>query len=438
VAAFLRCIKDDPEDDAPRLILSDWLEERGDPRGEFVRLQCYRARLGTGRAAVELEAREAELLLKHRAEWLGVLAERGIDTEFRRGLVKAGGSSRKLLSKRLAKMLHAEALDWVDNLRIDDATAEAVAKLAISPHWTCLTRLDLSGRIYYADQLADRYTVGLGPQGGVALAALPLLSKVRELDLGLNDIGAEGVAALGALSHLGRLRSLSLRCNNLRDKGTAALASSRSLTGLTELHLNHNRIGAEGMAALATWPGLTHLNTLLLGGNYPGPQGAAALASSPYLGCLMKWSLRGDERGACSGLGRPQIGPEGAAALSRSANLTRLTEFDLSGNAIGPEGAAALATSDTLSCLAELDLSENEVGDEGAIALASSPALSRLKRLDLRYNGIGDRGALAFADSPYLSSLEYLNFRANRGAGLEAHVALRDRFGDALDTERAF
>ena len=29
-----------PDDDAPRLVLADWLEERDDPRGTFMRLQC--------------------------------------------------------------------------------------------------------------------------------------------------------------------------------------------------------------------------------------------------------------------------------------------------------------------------------------------------------------------------------------------------------------
>ncbi|MEK6235020.1 MAG: TIGR02996 domain-containing protein, partial [Planctomycetales bacterium] len=39
-SAFLREVCDSPLDDAPRLIFADWLEERGDVRGEFIRLQC--------------------------------------------------------------------------------------------------------------------------------------------------------------------------------------------------------------------------------------------------------------------------------------------------------------------------------------------------------------------------------------------------------------
>ena len=40
-AAFLQTISAAPDDDLPRLVFADWLEERGDAeRAEFIRLQC--------------------------------------------------------------------------------------------------------------------------------------------------------------------------------------------------------------------------------------------------------------------------------------------------------------------------------------------------------------------------------------------------------------
>jgi uncharacterized protein (TIGR02996 family) len=38
--ALLNAIRDAPRDDAPRLVYADWLEERGNPLGGFIRLQC--------------------------------------------------------------------------------------------------------------------------------------------------------------------------------------------------------------------------------------------------------------------------------------------------------------------------------------------------------------------------------------------------------------
>jgi uncharacterized protein (TIGR02996 family) len=43
-ADFLSNILAHPNDDGPRLAYADWLEERGDPRGEFIRVQCQIAR----------------------------------------------------------------------------------------------------------------------------------------------------------------------------------------------------------------------------------------------------------------------------------------------------------------------------------------------------------------------------------------------------------
>src|SRR4051794_37815108 len=38
--AFLRDILKQPDDDTTRLVYADWLEEQGDPRAEFLRLEC--------------------------------------------------------------------------------------------------------------------------------------------------------------------------------------------------------------------------------------------------------------------------------------------------------------------------------------------------------------------------------------------------------------
>jgi uncharacterized protein (TIGR02996 family) len=46
--AFLRAVCENPADDAPRLVYADSLDERGDPRGEFIRLGCELARLRPG------------------------------------------------------------------------------------------------------------------------------------------------------------------------------------------------------------------------------------------------------------------------------------------------------------------------------------------------------------------------------------------------------
>jgi uncharacterized protein (TIGR02996 family) len=434
VLAFLNESKEHPDDDTPRLVLADWLEERGDERGEFVRLQCLRAaRGGQEVGSAEGAGREAELLASHREAWLGILCEKGIRTESWRGLVRASGSPRKLLSKRLASLGAYEPVAWVDGLCLYDFRVEDLARLAASPHWTSLTRLDLGKSVYYADQLADPATIGKGSGDGAPLAALAVLPRLTELDLRCQDLGAAGATALAALPDLKRLRCLRLSGNNLGDSGAAVFASSRCLTGLAWLDLTQNRLRADGFASLARWPGLATVTSLFLGSNYPGPEGVKALSASPWLGNLTKLRLEAEEHSLPASFGPASFGPAGAAALAEARGLTRLMHLHLSGNRIGPEGAEALAASGAFPGLIELDLSENQIGDAGAVALANCPALRGLWSLDLRCNRIGDRGARALANSPYLPKMTVLNFRANWDTSPSALASLRERFGEGAD-----
>ncbi len=67
-ADLVAAIYADPDDDAPRHVLADYLSDRGDPRGEFISLQLAR-----GRNDVRI-ARELELQQAHAAAWLGAIA----------------------------------------------------------------------------------------------------------------------------------------------------------------------------------------------------------------------------------------------------------------------------------------------------------------------------------------------------------------------------
>jgi uncharacterized protein (TIGR02996 family) len=44
--AFIRMIVDSPGDEGPRLVYADWLEERGDPRGAYLRAECEAVKTG--------------------------------------------------------------------------------------------------------------------------------------------------------------------------------------------------------------------------------------------------------------------------------------------------------------------------------------------------------------------------------------------------------
>ncbi len=72
--AFLDAILANPNDDETRLVYADWLEERGDPRAEFLRAETAAARMPEkDRRRAPLEQRMRELRPSLDAEWLALI-----------------------------------------------------------------------------------------------------------------------------------------------------------------------------------------------------------------------------------------------------------------------------------------------------------------------------------------------------------------------------
>src|SRR5262245_28400520 len=77
--AFRLSILERPEDDGPRVVYADWLEEEGDAdRAELIRLQC-----GAGD-----QERERELVTRFGPTWAGPLLRNIYNYTFRRGFVE--------------------------------------------------------------------------------------------------------------------------------------------------------------------------------------------------------------------------------------------------------------------------------------------------------------------------------------------------------------
>src|SRR5262249_7196927 len=113
--ALLRACKEEPDDDGPRRVLADWLEDHGPAdRGGFVRLQLEIHRLAPGDArGADLSRRQDELLAQHRKEWTGPL---GRQTTFQRGLLWYWGPAARLLAPKLSRPSAAAVWAWVECL----------------------------------------------------------------------------------------------------------------------------------------------------------------------------------------------------------------------------------------------------------------------------------------------------------------------------------
>src|SRR4051794_39898450 len=81
---------ENPDDDTPRLVMADWLEEHGDDvardRARFIRLQLARAKVSEhSPEAWASRHEETRLLHAHRAAWLGRLQKMTSRVTFDRG-----------------------------------------------------------------------------------------------------------------------------------------------------------------------------------------------------------------------------------------------------------------------------------------------------------------------------------------------------------------
>src|SRR5438445_13886421 len=87
--AFLQRIRAYPDDDAQRLIFADWLDEEGDPRGRFIRVQLALAALPfDAPERAPLMIAERDLLAAHREEWEAPFRGLATGCEFARGFVE--------------------------------------------------------------------------------------------------------------------------------------------------------------------------------------------------------------------------------------------------------------------------------------------------------------------------------------------------------------
>src|SRR5579871_6871188 len=149
VRSFFRAIKENPDDDTPRLIFADWLQERGDAasaaRGEYLRLSVMRHRLPPDDPDYELiKRREAEIFTEHRWQWLGPLTDAARGWTFERGMVQITASADKLLTSEVADWARTEPSWWIDALKLTDLTPSHIKRLVRFPLLSHLNTLDLS------------------------------------------------------------------------------------------------------------------------------------------------------------------------------------------------------------------------------------------------------------------------------------------------------
>ncbi len=235
--AFLRGIFADPDNDLPRLVFADWLDERGEAAwAELIRVQCELYRLcrmqDDGPA---LLASETLSLVVRQASLLATVfpAEERRPSKYHRGfppldrgiLVPADLLGDPTEFRRFAIR---ERPEWYgcDQMKVSGGRivgGKPIGTILTSPVTEKVSRLDLSGAVVAvgeAVEAADDSTFGL----------------LRDYEY-RPVVTVQAVQALVETREARRLVSLDLRNNDLDNDAARAIVHSQNLIRLTSLQL---------------------------------------------------------------------------------------------------------------------------------------------------------------------------------------------------------
>lgn len=352
-----------PEDDEPRLALARFLTERGDGRGEHIRLSIELAALA--------EDDPAHLALKQRLATLPSFM-----------FFDLTGRPNMPGSFRVRRGFLEELECSVENFIVHGEWLFANAPIRV---W------------------APMHLYGNGER----LARCPALAKLRKLDIQTTDTAARAV--LLASPHLVGLRELALSIQ-LPDRLSVVKLGweLRGLRGLRSLTFKSGTIDGSAVTALAALARLLRLEHL------------GVYANMPDLGLTKLRVLLGTERVAprptppftfrfgVLDISDRKLGAGDVQKLIDRENVRSATKVRLSGTRIGDAGLVHLARSGAFPSVVELSLDDIGMTDDGIRSFAREAiGLDRLERVSLgdMRNGIGDAAVEELARSPRLPAL---------------------------------
>jgi len=435
---FLREIAANPGDDAPRLIFADWLEEHGNPRGEFIRIDCRLARMSDiDLQRASLEGRRRLLLRTSYKGWIAPLRKYVEHCEFHRGMISrvklkatAFLQHRKDLFKyhpitelhllgagkyvddiaRCTQLRNVTALDFAHSpLGMDDS---GPSQPEVQP--------GANGRRWYINYRAWREQRERWRRDCAAVLAARLttllnsryLKNLRWLGLRENFASAEGINAIVASRRFEQITGFDLRANLLSVKELATFTAARKKP-VKELRLEFCKTSSyfdpltAGPLPAAVAPLMPSLEHLEIGGcmmTLPGLRTLDEAGPGRLKTLNIPGSLIGNDMEEWASYVVEEPAPEtiDLKSLADSALLDHLTSLELSSCYLQRKTLAPLLTR-RVSELRTLNLHNNDLGDRGATLLAGCKHLANLVRLNLTgsprlaHGRIEDAGLLSLA-----------------------------------------
>lgn len=317
-------IMENPDDDVPRLVLADWLDEHGQhERAELVRVHLAAVRrnpkcskvLVAGSTRLDLRTPHEQLIerlfhpLRHQIRCCVVRRGFPEEAELRFTCWPQFAPTfwnnpvrhlwLKQVSGRSEALLESGLLGRVLSIVLGEMTSDDVCRLSEGPplprlRFLCLHQQRMVDhiRLLSSGVLPPPRAIELGgvssptekaifPAGFVfraksfcslgsslhSLASQPFLASVRRLRLACSSWFSGTVEALAASPHLAKVEELELPGGGLDDDQLAVLLRAPWLRNLRSLDLRRNHITSAGGLLLASSQALSGLCSLTLWGN---------------------------------------------------------------------------------------------------------------------------------------------------------------------------
>jgi uncharacterized protein (TIGR02996 family) len=236
--ALLQAMIADPEDDGPRLVYSDWLEEHGRlDRAEFIRIECELARMTLGSAEYDTRAgvlrqRQVELRGQHEKEWVAELnlpKNRHCYCWFKRGMIASVWCTIRYFLDHGQTIFQAAPVETICFRR---ATAQNIRALDHHPAYRLVRGVE-----FLLDETPVEVVIAF-----------------------LENVQSEHLRALALQTRM--VNSLWSGWHSRNVHLARTIANCRGTVGWKHLRLGHAGIGDEGGLALAQSPYLDELEIL--------------------------------------------------------------------------------------------------------------------------------------------------------------------------------
>ena len=350
---FIDAILAAPDDDAPRLVFADWLQARGDARGELISVQvALEDEALPWPERQRLEAKARALLREHNASWLAPLRDlREGHYTFKRGYAHharfPGHQPLRLgeLHERAPLLRDFHVLgalfselnraDWVEGLQLEFGLFDLVEVMRqlelpglrrLRLPWAQWDEPDDLARVGALDRPLEYLSLDFDQR--TTPAHLEAFKSGLSTRTGLRSLRLEGARGIGVLPVQG-LESLELvRCDVQRGD---LLAMARDLVTLqlTENDLRHHHDPRVDVAELLE--AAPKLKVLRLEGVALDDEALVRLSKSPHASRLKQLHL-----------GRNRLTDYGAFALMGSGALDGLQYLNLDVNELSRKAQAAL------------------------------------------------------------------------------------------------